>query len=615
MPYKEINGASLYYETFGQEKPGKAPIVLIHGATGTGRSNWSVVAPLLGRDYYVVAPDCRGHGKSSNPNHSYTFKEMAADTAALVRALGYERAHIIGHSNGGNVATVILLEHPEVVQTAILQAANAWVSPDLVEKEPPLFDPDRVKRDSPDWMNRLIDLHSDTHGPEYWRELLVLTVNEIIREPNYTPEDLRAVRRPTLVIQGEKDSVNAPYKHAQYIARYVPAAELWLPAHIGHTVHDEILFQWMEKVLDFLKRRGEEENDSIYRLGQKLYADRRVWIFNVHAQPFNPDGQDEIESLLLTGQTLTGEQRQAVLDLFPGRALEDKIQVLLAESTPWALVTRGVTDLRREPRRLSERFSQALLGEAVRILEEGGDWIKVRLENDGYIGWMQESALHRCEKTQVDRFRDTCNHLIIEETAAVFDSSVNGNEIGKLPFGVSVPVIDREKGMAGLRLPNGSCWWVDEKALLPLSNRPQPTMEGISRALDRIQGFMGVPYLWGGRTPFGFDCSGLASTFWGFMGVQLPRDADQQSKIGTPVEAQILPGDLLFFGESREDTLPGEPGGEAHKITHVTISLGGSQFIHATGSRDCVTVNSIDPENPAYSEWLEKHLVCVRRLI
>ena len=262
MPYIDVNGARLFYETFGQEKPGKAPIVLLHGSTGTGRSNWSGVAPRLAQEYYVIVPDCRGHGKSDNPHHSYSFKEMADDTAALIHRLGYERAHVVGHSNGGNLALVTLVEHPEVIQTAIPQAANAWISPDLPARQPGLFDPERVEREAPEWMNEMIAWHSDIYGPEYWRELLQLTVKELISEPNYTPEDLAKVRRPTLVIQGEKDGVNAPYEHAQFIARYIPDAELWIPEGIAHSVHLEIPDLWVEKVLDFFKRRGENGMNS-----------------------------------------------------------------------------------------------------------------------------------------------------------------------------------------------------------------------------------------------------------------------------------------------------------------------------------------------------------------
>lgn len=256
MPTIDVNEARLYYETFGQERPGNAPIVLLHGSTGTGRSNWSAIAPRLAQDYYVIVPDCRGHGRSNNPKHSYSFKEMADDTAELIRSLGYEHAHVIGHSNGGNLALVTLVEHPEIIQTAIPQAANAWISPDLPERQPGLFDPERVEREDPEWMNQMVAWHSDIYGPEYWRELLLLTVKELISEPNYTPEDLAKVRRPTLVIQGENDRVNAPYEHAQFIARYIPQAELWIPEGIGHSVHLEIPDIWVEKVLDFLQRRG-----------------------------------------------------------------------------------------------------------------------------------------------------------------------------------------------------------------------------------------------------------------------------------------------------------------------------------------------------------------------
>src|SRR5512143_1376033 len=149
MPFIDVNGANLYYETFGKSRVGQPPIVLVHGSTQTGHSCWFEIAPLLAKENLVIVPDCRGHGQSSNPNHSYSFKELAADTAGLIRALGFERAHLIGHSNGGNVVLVTLLEHPDVVQTCVPMAANAWVSPDLPEKEPHIFDPDRVAREAP----------------------------------------------------------------------------------------------------------------------------------------------------------------------------------------------------------------------------------------------------------------------------------------------------------------------------------------------------------------------------------------------------------------------------------------------------------------------------------
>jgi len=256
MPYIEINGANIYYQSYGEEQPHRTPIVLIHGSTIDSHTDWDAIAPELARRYRVFAPDCRGHGRSSNPNRSYSFKELADDVAAFVRTMGYERAHIIGHSNGGNVALVTLMEHPEIVQTCTPQAANAYITRYLIEREPKVFDPDRVAREAPDWMNEMITLHGEVNGKDYWRELLWLTMKEIISEPNYSPTELARVDRPTLVIMGAEDKVNAPDEHAQYIANNIPNATLWIPEKTGHSVHLERRDEWIAKVLDFLERRG-----------------------------------------------------------------------------------------------------------------------------------------------------------------------------------------------------------------------------------------------------------------------------------------------------------------------------------------------------------------------
>ncbi|MEW6239390.1 MAG: alpha/beta hydrolase [Chloroflexota bacterium] len=256
MAFIEINGARIFYETYGEDQPGRAPVLLIHGSTVDGRTDWAEIAPALAVRYKVLVPDCRGHGKSNNPRRSYSFAELADDAAAFVRALGYERAHVIGHSNGGNVALVTLMEHPGAVQTCIPQAANAYVSRYLVEREPIVMDADYVATNNPDMMNEMIRLHEEVNGAGYWRDLLWLTMKEIISEPNYSPDDLARVERPVLVIQGAEDVVNAPDKHAQYIADNIPNAELWIPEATGHNVHVERREEWIARVLGFLEGKG-----------------------------------------------------------------------------------------------------------------------------------------------------------------------------------------------------------------------------------------------------------------------------------------------------------------------------------------------------------------------
>jgi pimeloyl-ACP methyl ester carboxylesterase len=93
MPTVKVNHANIYYQVYGDDRPTRAPLVLIHGSTVDSHTDWDALAPELARRYRVFAPDCRGHGRSDNPCLSYSFRELAADVAAFVHAMGYERPH------------------------------------------------------------------------------------------------------------------------------------------------------------------------------------------------------------------------------------------------------------------------------------------------------------------------------------------------------------------------------------------------------------------------------------------------------------------------------------------------------------------------------------------
>jgi gamma-D-glutamyl-L-lysine dipeptidyl-peptidase len=592
MAFVTVNGAEIYYQTYGKKQHGQSPIYLIHGSTGTGYSNWNKVAPLLAEDYYVIVPDCRGHGQSTNPNMTYSFKELAADVAGTIRALGFERAHVIGHSNGGNVALVTLVEHPDVIQTCIPQAANAWVSPDLIEKEPPIFDPDFIEKERPIWMQEMVALHAPL-GADYWRDLVLMTLKEIISEPNYTPSDLAKVTLPTLVIQGENDRVNAPYKHAQFIARHIPASELWIPKGIGHTVHDEIMTEWIERVKDFIARRGNETSDKLYRYGLEHHKDRREGIFDVRV---STDG-------VLSGTVLNTEMHAEALKLIEMPVIQDNTKILIDGNTPWALINRPVEDVRRKPSILAERVSQARMSESARVIEQREEWSLIRLEHDGYIGWVHNGSLYICSEGDLKLYKTQCNAIVI----AAFAEARNEEDVlvQKIPFASLIHIREEKGADSFVQLPDGRVWKIKSADVIPLAERPTPNAEGIKQTLDLIHRFCGVPYMWGGRTPYGFDCSGLAGTFHSFMGVIIPRDADQQYLAGEVVNGIPEPGDLLFFGEKDEDD-------KVH-ISHVATSLGGDVFIHSNGSMWGVSYNTFDPAGKLYGKWLHENYRGARR--
>jgi cell wall-associated NlpC family hydrolase len=124
-----------------------------------------------------------------------------------------------------------------------------------------------------------------------------------------------------------------------------------------------------------------------------------------------------------------------------------------------------------------------------------------------------------------------------------------------------------------------------------------PWPSGAASVAATLRRFLGVPYLWGGRSPKGFDCSGLVQFAYGLHGLALPRDSDQQARCGVPAEGPE-PGDLLFFGHER--------------VTHVAFALSEGDYLHARGAVRC---NSLRTESPLYDPDLAALWSDTRRVL
>ncbi len=270
-----------------------------------------------------------------------------------------------------------------------------------------------------------------------------------------------------------------------------------------------------------------------------------------------------------------------------------------------SVVAVPLADVRRDPGTQSELVTQALLGTPVqRMAEKPGDaWVYVRLPD--YEGWMERTALAVEAATapaadQYVRVTPSTAPLQIMGTSAPAESWT-------VYAGTLLHRLETEPGgQVRVALPDGRQGTIAATALAPLREQdgPQGAWPAI---LATAREFLTTPYLWGGMSRQGIDCSGFVQIVYRVHGYGMPRDADQQfNTLPQAVEyGAWQPGDLLFFGK-----------GPA-AITHVGMYIGNSQVIHASGKGPVpsVQIQSLDPTALDYAERLVTTYVGARRVL
>jgi len=245
-----------------------------------------------------------------------------------------------------------------------------------------------------------------------------------------------------------------------------------------------------------------------------------------------------------------------------------------AATRPEAVVLTSVENMYSKPEASVEVVSQATLGQVVAILERSSGFAKVETP-DGYPGWIPAGAIQEYPDAATPRYAARSPVVeVVNLLAQVYrePSVTTARPRIQAPLGTRLePAGPAEDGWYAVSLPGGERGFVQKGDVLPKEAGSARPRGGAAEVVATARRFLGAPYLWGGMTVQGLDCSGFVSRVYFVNGVDLLRDADMQfdDPRGLPVDKDDLrAGDLLFFGKE--------------SVTHVGLYEGDGRFIHAT---------------------------------
>ncbi|MBZ5669742.1 MAG: C40 family peptidase [Acidobacteriia bacterium] len=247
--------------------------------------------------------------------------------------------------------------------------------------------------------------------------------------------------------------------------------------------------------------------------------------------------------------------------------------VLMASASPGAVVVRPVANMYSGPSEDADVVSQAIYGASLVLVEGKNEWVKVRTPDD-YTGWMPLASLRRYGPGD----HPYASAGKAAQVESLFANVYREPDVTKhqpvltLPFEARLEVVVERENDGGrwieVRLPDERSAWI-QRGDVDLNPRPRSGKETIELA----KRFLGLTYLWGGTSSFGFDCSGFTQMLVRRRGVEMPRDADLQAAwegVVPVTRNKLRAGDLLFFAESPQ------------RITHTGMYIGHGKFIHDT---------------------------------
>jgi hypothetical protein len=348
--------------------------------------------------------------------------------------------------------------------------------------------------------------------------------------------------------------------------------------------------------------------NKIEEIRQEIAPDRRVARFDVELVQAGAQG------FILTGETNLMDAKKRLIDELNELNVPviDSIQVLPSaelNGDHWGIVNISVCNIRSEPKHSAELSTQSLLGTPLRLHKKRGEWYLVQTPDD-YFGWLDEGGLVPMNEEEYVHWRNSPKVIYTADFGLAYDNSLHrGAVVSDLSAGNLLLFRSQERGNLVVGFPDGREAYIPDAEAERLDEWLASRQADSTNILQTAQSFMGRPYLWGGTSGKGVDCSGFTKMVFYMNGLMLARDASQQVHTGKLIETDtatlrnLLPGDLLFFGQKASE-------GQRERIRHVAIYMGDGKVIHATGR---VKVQSLRRGDPDFAEDRLKTFIRARR--
>ena len=353
------------------------------------------------------------------------------------------------------------------------------------------------------------------------------------------------------------------------------------------------------------------ELENIHSSIKTMFApDKRVELFDIQFSNLN-------DHLTLKGETTSKKAFGILLDSLNNRKIKftNKVRFLpdsAVGNQQFAVARNSVINIRSNPKHSAELGTQGLLGMSLKVLDKKGDFYRIQTP-DNYISWVDKGGITRMNSTEIDIWNQAKKIIFTKNFGYTYvDKGDKSNIVSDITLGGVLKYISEDNRFYQVEYPDNRMGFIrkEEGAIYDywLQNlvATQENIESVSKTME------GFPYLWGGTSSKGMDCSGFTKMVYLMNGFIIPRDASQQINAGKTVDSNLAfegleKGDLLFFGRKATSD-------KNQRVTHVGIWLGNNkmEFIHASGN---VHINSMDEIQPNYDEFNKNRYLGSKRYL